>query len=69
VQFWGQNVTNKYYWIHVVKIQDTLARITGQPTTFGITCLHSTDMRRTEHSRVDATYRSPSGPVRGERDD
>jgi iron complex outermembrane recepter protein len=37
VQFWGQNVTDKYYWIHVVKIQDTLARITGRPTTFGIT--------------------------------
>ena len=37
VQLWGQNVTNKYYWIHVVKIQDTLARITGQPTTFGVT--------------------------------
>jgi outer membrane receptor for Fe3+-dicitrate len=37
VQFWGQNVLNKYYWIHVVKIQDTLARITGRPTTYGIT--------------------------------
>ena len=36
-QLWGRNVFNEYYWIHVVKIQDTLARITGRPATFGAT--------------------------------
>ncbi len=37
VQFWGRNVTNKYYWIHVVKIQDTVTRVTGRPVTYGVT--------------------------------
>jgi iron complex outermembrane recepter protein len=37
VQFWGRNVTDRYYWIHVIKIQDTVARVTGQPATFGVT--------------------------------
>ena len=37
LQFWGSNITNKYYWIHVIKIQDTLARVTGRPATYGAT--------------------------------
>lgn len=37
IQFWGRNITNKYYWIHVIKIQDTLARVTGKPATYGVT--------------------------------
>jgi iron complex outermembrane receptor protein len=37
VQLWGHNVMDRYYWLHVVKIQDTLARVTGMPATFGIT--------------------------------
>lgn len=37
VQLWARNVTNTYYWIHVVKIQDTVARVTGMPTTVGVT--------------------------------
>jgi len=37
VQLWGRNVFNKYYWIHVVKIQDTLSRVTGRPVTYGVT--------------------------------
>jgi iron complex outermembrane recepter protein len=36
-QVWGRNITNKYYWIHVVKIQDTLGRVTGKPATYGFT--------------------------------
>jgi outer membrane receptor protein involved in Fe transport len=37
VQLWGRNVLSKYYWIHVVRIQDTVARVTGRPATYGVT--------------------------------
>jgi outer membrane receptor protein involved in Fe transport len=37
VQFWGRNVTNKYYWLHITRIQDTLSRQTGMPATYGVT--------------------------------
>jgi iron complex outermembrane recepter protein len=36
VQLWGHNVTNKYYWLSVEHQQDTVARTTGMPATFGI---------------------------------
>ena len=36
-QIWGHNIFDEYYWINIVKIQDTLARVTGRPATFGAT--------------------------------
>lgn len=37
LQIWGKNVTNKGYWNNVVRIYDTYVRITGQPSTYGVT--------------------------------
>jgi iron complex outermembrane recepter protein len=37
VQLWGHNVTDKYYWVQVSHVQDTVNRVTGMPATFGIT--------------------------------
>jgi len=36
-QLWGRNVTNKYYWVQVSHVQDTVDRVAGMPATFGIT--------------------------------
>jgi outer membrane receptor protein involved in Fe transport len=36
-QFWIRNLTNKYYWTHAGRIQDTITRQLGMPRTFGIT--------------------------------
>jgi outer membrane receptor protein involved in Fe transport len=37
VQFWGRNVTNKYYWFQVSHVQDTVDRVAGMPATYGVT--------------------------------
>lgn len=37
VMAWGKNVTDEYYWTNVTSYYDTIARYTGQPTTYGIT--------------------------------
>ena len=34
---WGRNVTNKYYLTSVTKAQDTIARYTGYPASYGVT--------------------------------
>jgi iron complex outermembrane recepter protein len=34
---WGKNITNKYYWVNVLKVQDTLNRYAGRPATYGAT--------------------------------
>jgi iron complex outermembrane recepter protein len=36
-ELWGRNVTNKYYWVQVSHVQDTVDRVAGMPATFGIT--------------------------------
>jgi outer membrane receptor protein involved in Fe transport len=36
-QIWGHNVTNKWYWTAADRVNDTLLRYTGMPTTYGIT--------------------------------
>jgi iron complex outermembrane receptor protein len=37
VQVWGRNVTNEWYWTAADRVNDTILRYTGMPTTFGIT--------------------------------
>jgi len=37
IEFWGHNVTDRYYWTHVARIQDTIYRLTGMPATYGVT--------------------------------
>tara|TARA_R110000782_G_scaffold78276_9_gene155631 strand:- start:57376 stop:59850 length:2475 start_codon:yes stop_codon:yes gene_type:complete len=37
VSIWGRNITNKYYNSSVGRVQDTIARYTGRPATYGIT--------------------------------
>jgi len=34
---WGKNVTDEYYWVNVLKTQDTLNRYAGSPATYGVT--------------------------------
>jgi iron complex outermembrane recepter protein len=34
---WGKNIFDKYYWNNVNVSQDSIARYTGMPATFGIT--------------------------------
>jgi outer membrane receptor protein involved in Fe transport len=36
-QIWGHNVTNKWYWTAADRVNDTILRYTGYPTTYGIT--------------------------------
>jgi len=36
VKLWGHNVTDKYYWVGVTHLIDTLDRIAGDPATFGV---------------------------------
>jgi hypothetical protein len=35
-QLWGHNVTDKYFWLNVSHFGDSLARLTGDPATYGI---------------------------------
>jgi iron complex outermembrane receptor protein len=37
VQFWGKNITDKYYWTNVVASYETLTRYPGMPATYGAT--------------------------------
>jgi outer membrane receptor protein involved in Fe transport len=37
VQFWGRNVTDRYYWVSSAKVVDTITRYAGMPATFGLT--------------------------------
>ena len=37
LQVWGRNITNKYYWVNVSHILDTVARTAGMPVTYGAT--------------------------------
>jgi len=37
LEFWGQNVTNKYYWSNVVYSFDTIVRYAELPVTYGAT--------------------------------
>jgi outer membrane receptor protein involved in Fe transport len=37
LQIWGHNVTNKWYWTAADRVNDTLLRYTGMPTTYGLT--------------------------------
>jgi iron complex outermembrane receptor protein len=36
VQFYGRNVTNKYYWTGVPRNLDTIVRFAGTPATYGV---------------------------------
>ena len=36
-QIWGRNVTNKYYWINVSRLLDTVDRTAAPPLTYGLT--------------------------------
>ncbi len=37
VQFWGRNVTNTWYWTAADRVNDTILRYTGMPTSYGFT--------------------------------
>lgn len=37
VFIWGKNVTDEYYWINSTISDDTIARLTGKPATYGVT--------------------------------
>jgi outer membrane receptor protein involved in Fe transport len=37
VEFWGKNVTNKFYWTNVSHPYDTIVRYAGMPATYGVT--------------------------------
>ncbi|HZZ89923.1 MAG TPA: TonB-dependent receptor, partial [Caulobacteraceae bacterium] len=36
-QIWGRNVTNEWYWTAADRVNDTILRYTGMPTTYGVT--------------------------------
>ena len=36
IEAFGRNVTNRYYWINVVKQIDTVTRLTGMPVSYGL---------------------------------
>ena len=36
IEAFGRNVTNRYYWINVVKQIDTVTRLAGMPATYGV---------------------------------
>lgn len=36
-QLWGRNITNKYYWVNVSHLIDSVARFAGTPASYGIT--------------------------------
>ena len=33
---WGQNVTNRYYWVSGTRIQDVVTHVAGMPVTYGL---------------------------------
>ncbi|MBD3837581.1 TonB-dependent receptor [Brevundimonas sp.] len=33
---WGRNLTDEYYWHSVIRVQDSVVRVAGQPRTYGI---------------------------------
>lgn len=37
IQFFGRNVTNKYYWINVAHPIDVVEKFAGMPATYGVT--------------------------------
>lgn len=37
VQVWGRNVTNQYYLVNVAHVTDTIAALTGRPSSYGVT--------------------------------
>lgn len=37
IQFWGRNVTNKYYWTLAAHVNDMDLRYAGMPATYGVT--------------------------------
>jgi outer membrane receptor protein involved in Fe transport len=37
VEVWGRNVTNAWYWTAADRVNDTILRYTGMPTTYGFT--------------------------------
>ena len=37
LQIWGRNVTNTWYWTAADRVNDTILRYTGMPTTYGAT--------------------------------
>ena len=37
VEGWVRNVGNKWYWTAADRINDTILRYTGRPTTYGMT--------------------------------
>ena len=37
VEFWGRNITDRYYLVHAFRSTDAITRSTGLPATFGIT--------------------------------
>ena len=37
VQIWGRNVTNEWYWTAADRVNDSILRYTGMPTTYGVT--------------------------------
>ena len=37
VEAWGKNITNKWYWTAADRVNDTILRFTGMPTTYGVT--------------------------------
>ena len=41
VQVWGRNVTDKFYVQTVTHLNDTVARMTGMPATYGLTVSYS----------------------------
>ena len=36
VEAFGRNVTNRYYWVNVSHLTDTVTRLTGMPATYGV---------------------------------
>jgi iron complex outermembrane receptor protein len=37
VEFWGRNITDRYYVVHAFRSTDAITRTTGMPATYGIT--------------------------------
>ncbi|MBI1252146.1 MAG: TonB-dependent receptor plug domain-containing protein [Alphaproteobacteria bacterium] len=37
VQVWGRNVTDEYYWVSAVHVNDVIYRYAGMPATYGVT--------------------------------
>ncbi|HVV34241.1 MAG TPA: TonB-dependent receptor [Vitreimonas sp.] len=35
--FWGHNVTDEYYWVNTVRLNDVVVRYPGMPATYGVT--------------------------------